>query len=49
MEVADVAHARASYKVFRDAMNSGREIMWKDGVADTFRLWQPILRKAFRA
>jgi hypothetical protein len=33
-EFADVAKARASYKVFREAMNAGREIMRRAGVAD---------------
>jgi hypothetical protein len=33
-EFADVAKARASYKVFRDAMNAGRDIMRRAGVAD---------------
>jgi hypothetical protein len=33
-DFGDVARARASYKVFLDAMNAGREIMRKVGVAD---------------
>ena len=31
---ADVAKARASYKLFADAVNSGREIMRRAGVED---------------
>jgi hypothetical protein len=33
-EFADVAKARASYKVFIEALNQGREIMRRAGVAD---------------
>jgi hypothetical protein len=33
-EFGDVARARASYKVFLEAMDAGREIMRKAGVAD---------------
>ena len=82
-DFADVSRARASFKVFADAMETGREIMRRAGVADpppipgfdavwrrlsadvrtelytalrnaenlspadTVRLWQPILRRAF--
>lgn len=33
-DFADVAKARASYKVFSEAMHAGREIMRRAGVAD---------------
>ena len=31
---ADVAKARASYRIFREAMNAGREIMRRAGVVE---------------
>lgn len=31
-EFADVANARAAYKIFEDAMHKGREIMMRAGV-----------------
>ena len=50
----DVARARASYKVFLDAMSAGREIMRRVGVADppqipdfdtVFRRMSPQIRQ----
>lgn len=57
-EFADVAKARASYKIFLDAMNAGREIMRRAGVPDpppvpefdaVFRRLTPDLRQELYA
>jgi hypothetical protein len=45
-EFDDVARARASYKNFVDAMNAGREIMRRAGVADPPPI--PDFDKVFR-
>ena len=53
-EFSDVARARASYKAYVDALNAGREIMRRAGVADPppipdfdaiFRRFSPALRQ----
>lgn len=58
-EFADVANARAAYKVFEDAMQKGREVMMRAGVANAppipdfdqvyRRLTAPMRRDLFSA
>ena len=46
-EFDDVARARASDNQFVKALNAGREILQCAGPAESIRLWQPLIRRAF--